>query len=165
MPKFHFELEALLDMRRASERDKQLVVARLERERLDAESRLAACQSELVSHKSDLRTVLAAPTAVDLRSVRLQANASLHAQARAQRLAITLAGLYKRLDGARAELRAATTRRRAVETLKERRRLEWLAAQKKREADELDDLSTARAARADLTDAFSLRSPAPEAGD
>lgn len=151
MPRFVFELEALLDMRRAAERDRQLVVARLERERLEAESKLTACQTELVSHKSDLRSVLSGAQAVDLRSVRLQANASLHAQARAQRLALTLAGVYKRLDSARAELRAATTRRRAVETLKERRRLEWLAHQKKREAAELDDLSTARAARADLT--------------
>ncbi len=148
MPRFTFELQALLDLRRSRERDRQLAVARIERERLEIESQLSACQRELSAHKADLRDALAPASpqsAIDPRSVRLQAASSLSAQARAQRLAISLAGLYRRLESSRADLRAATTARRAVETLKERRRLQWLTDQRRREAAELDDLATTRA--------------------
>lgn len=152
MPRFVFRMQALLDIRSQEERERQLAVARLERERLDLEGRLTACQREIASHKADLRALLGGPDAaagVDTRTVRLQAGASLHAEARAQRLAIQLAGLYKRLEAARSALREATTRRRAVDLLRERRREEWAAGERRAEARELDDLSTMRFARDD----------------
>jgi flagellar FliJ protein len=146
MPTFIFQLQALLDQRSHAERQKQLAVATIERQRLDLESRVTDRQTEIRSHKNDLRDLLTTPAAqgVDFRTVRLQANASLHAQLSTQRLALQLAGLYHRLDAARKELREAATRRRAVELLKQKRFDAWKREQHRLETNELDEIATLR---------------------
>lgn len=153
MAKFRFKLEPLLDQRRNAERQKQLAVAELQRQRLDFEERITAAQRELRGYKADLRTLLGGGAGANggvgsfqTTTVRLQMGASLHAQARTQRLALQLAGVYKRLEGARAELINATKARRAVELLKERRFDEWRAAEKRRETNEIDEIATIRGA-------------------
>ena len=154
MAKFRFPLQALLDQRESEERRCQLEVATIERERLELEGRIAQSHSQIRSHKEDLRDMLmpredGQPAAVtDMRPVRLQAVASLSLQARTQRLALQLAGVYQRLDRARAALLEATTKRRAVEHLKDKRYQEWKRVLAKREAAELDDIASGRAARA-----------------
>lgn len=153
MARFVFPLQALLEQRENVERSRQLAVAAIERERLELELRVSACQQQIRSHKGDLRDLLAgsSPRAlqggVDTRTVRLQASASLHAQASAQRLALQLAGVYRRLQSAQVELRKATTARKAVETLKQRRYEEWKREQSRRETAALDELATMAAGR------------------
>lgn len=146
MARFVFRLQALLDQRLHIEREKQRAVASFERQRVDIERAIAGRQSIIRGCKDDLRALLAAsPGGADMRDVRLQAGASLSAQAHTQRLALQLAGVYQRLEGARRELRAATARRRAVELLKQRRFEAWRREQNRIETAELDEIATQRA--------------------
>lgn len=152
--KFVFTLQALLDLRAHAERQRQHAVAALEKTRLELEADLRARQNEIRSYKEDLRARLGGtpdgqPQPVDFRTVRLQARASLDAQARTQRLALQLAGVYRQLDDARALLRRAATERKAVELLKQRRYEEWQDQQKRVENAAMDEIGTMRAARAE----------------
>lgn len=153
MAKFRFELEAVLEQRRGVERGKQLAVAQLEAARMDLEQTIRGHQRQLVREKADLREHLTSArssvesTGVDLRTVRLQANASLHLVAKAQQAVLQLAGVHHRLDAARLELIEATTRRRAVEILKERRWEAWKETQNRREAAALDEMAIISASR------------------
>jgi flagellar export protein FliJ len=146
MAKFVFRLQALLEQRSHEERQKQLAVAAVERERAALEAEIAGHQRVIGGFREDIRAMLASG-GVDVREVRLQAAASLHAQAATQRKAIRLAGVYQRLESARGELRAAATRRRAVELLKEKRFEHWKDEIKRKEDIELDEIGTLRAAR------------------
>ena len=151
MARFIFELETVLEQRRAAERARQLAVAALERERMDLEERVREVQRGIAREKEDLRDHLSGAgraegsTAVDMRSVRLQAGASLRLVGRAHHAALQLSGVLARLQGARRELLAATTRRKAVETLRERRLAAWKHAESRREAASLDALNVMRA--------------------
>ena len=97
MPKFRFELEAVIKQRLAIERQKQLVLADLERMRLVLEDKLRGFQASITAEKNDLRETLAPASqpgaaSVDLRHVRMQANMSLHLVAKAQQAVFQLAG-------------------------------------------------------------------------
>ncbi|MBY0113915.1 MAG: flagellar export protein FliJ [Phycisphaerales bacterium] len=155
MPKFRFELEAVIKQRLAIERQKQLVLADLERMRLVLEDKLRGFQSSITAEKNDLRDSLspANPSAatVDLSRVRMQANMSLHLVAKAQQTVFQLAALHRRLEVARKDLLAATTRRKAVEKLKERRYELWRAEQASLEARVLDEIAvTGHAGRMEI---------------
>ncbi len=148
MKKFRFEYEALLDVRKRAEEERQRVVAELERERLTIEDELRRCQQSIVQSKSGLREALA-PTGdgarVDVNSVRLQTGAAFHLTHRAQQIALRLAGAHRRLESARAALLEATVARKAVETLKERRFEAWKTAVDRAEAAAMDEMATMRA--------------------
>lgn len=149
MPKFVFQLEAVLKQRAAVERTRQLAVAAVEQERAAAEDELRQCQAGIDRERALMRDMLApaadgSSRAVDLRGVRMQAASSLSLVGRVSRGAFRLAGVHRRLDAARAELLKATTARKAVETLRERRYEEWVAEQKKKEAAALDELAVLR---------------------
>jgi len=153
LAKFRFQLEAVLEQRRGVERTKQLAVAQLETTRMGIEETIRGHQRQLVREQADLREHLASEQTsrehrgVDLRTVRMQASASLHLVAKAQQSVIQLAGVHHRLDAARLELIEATTRRRAVEVLKERRFEAWKDAQSRREAAALDEMAIIGASR------------------
>lgn len=125
-------------------------VARLERERLDIEMRLKGLQAGISGAKTDLRSRLMSGDAsasgggVIITDVRLQANASLHLSLQAQRVALELAGAYKRVELARTHLLEATTARKAVEVLKDRRHQEWKHEQSRREFAQLDEVLSTR---------------------
>lgn len=141
MPAFRFKLQPVLDQRERIEEQRMLEVAQLERERLVIENRLRDLQSHIAGAKHDLRSRLGAPGAsVIITDVRLQANASLHMSAQAQRVALELAGAYQRVEHARKRLLEATTARKAVETLRDRRRAEWKHEQSRREQAQLDEI-------------------------
>jgi flagellar export protein FliJ len=156
VPKFRFELEAVIKQRLAIERQKQLVLADLERMRLVLEDKLRGFQASITAEKNDLRETLAPASqpgaaSVDLRHVRMQANMSLHLVAKAQQAVFQLAALHRRLDAARKDLLAATTRRKAVEKLKERRYELWRAEQASLEARVLDEIAvTGHAVRMEI---------------
>ena len=192
MAKFVFELDAVLEQRRAAERAKQLAVAALERDRLGLEECIKVVQREIAREKEDLREHLSgvartsgpgymvartsepgnmvartsepgnmvartsgpgAPPpgpevrATDMRAVRLQAGASLRLLGRAHHGALQLAGVLARLANARRDLMEATTRRKAVETLRERRWHAWKTTLDRREAAALDELNVMSASR------------------
>lgn len=147
MAKFVFELEALLEQRRREERERMTALAAIERERLELELAATRLGRELRDEREVLRVELSAGRSVDLGRVRLQSSASLHGVRRTHELALRAAAVLKRLDAARAELLRATTRRRAVEKLRERRHEAWLSVQRRLEASELDELVTSRFGR------------------
>lgn len=156
MPKFRFELEAVIKQRLAIERQKQLVLADLERMRLVLEDKLRGFQASITAEKNDLRDSLGSAnpssgSSVDLSRVRMQANMSLHLVAKAQQTVFQLAALHRRLEAARKDLLAATTRRKAVEKLKERRYEKWRAEQASLEARVLDEIAvTGHAVRMEI---------------
>ena len=153
--RFVFELESVLKQRRRAERTRQQHVAGIETQRLALEERLRQIQRRMAEGKRELRDVLAGRpreeatcASVPIDSVRLAANASLHAVVLLQRGAIELAGVHQRLSAARRVLLQAAVARKAVETLRARRYAEWRRTEQRRETNELDDLVVMRAGRA-----------------
>ncbi|MFO0832842.1 MAG: flagellar FliJ family protein [Phycisphaerales bacterium] len=146
MAKFVFRLQSLLRARQAVERQRQVTVALLERERLALEDELRGLQRAILAEKQELREQLASrgPTRLDLRGVRFQAGASLRLATEAQQLVLRLAGAHKRLEQARAQLREAAKARRAVELLREKHYEEYVCEQKRRENAALDDIVVMR---------------------
>jgi flagellar export protein FliJ len=160
MAKFRFQLEAVLKQRLAAERARQLIVAELETMRVAIEDRIRGYQRQLESERADLREELSRERdgagageawggGVDLRAVRMQANAALHLVARAQQAVVELAGVHSRIDAARLELLKATMARKAVEKLKERRLEAWREEQSRAEAAAADEISVMHANRRD----------------
>jgi flagellar export protein FliJ len=147
MARFVFEFEAVLKQRLAEEREKQLAMAVVERERIAIEDQLRGTQQEIESEKGELRAALGTGAPVDLATVRQQAGAALGRVKRAQQLVLKLAGVHKRLDAARLELLLATTRRKAMDTLKEKRLEAWNAERNRLEANAMDEITIMRAAR------------------
>jgi flagellar export protein FliJ len=148
MPKFTFQLQAVLKQRAAAEQTKQLAVAALEQERLAAEEAIRSAQREIDSEKAEMRDMLRAGAGpVDLRGVRMQAARSLFAVGETSRAVFKLGGTMKRLDAARADLLRATTARKAVETLRERRYEAWMDEQKRRDDAALDEMAVIRGSR------------------
>lgn len=154
MAKFRFELEAVLKARLAAERQRQLAMATLEQERVRIEDHIRMCQRQIRAETQDLRDHLANEQVgtteswqggVDIRAVKLQANAALHQVAEAQRSVLQLAGVHRRIDAARLELLAATTARKAVEALRDRRLEAWREGMKRAESAVIDEISVMRA--------------------
>ncbi len=102
-------------------------------------------QRNLVSNKDVLRDGLTG--LIEVRDLRLQANASLQIMRRAQQIVLELAGVYKRLEAARTRLIEAARRRRAIEFVRDRRYEQWKAALNKAETAALDELAVIAAAR------------------
>lgn len=147
MARFTFPLEAVLEARRERERSRQQAVAALERERIDIERRIAEYQNTIAETKQSLRDALRSGSRSEARELRLHTSNALMLQGKAQQLTLQLAGAYKRLEHARAELASASADRKAVELMRERALEEWRRNEQRRERAELDDLACARHAR------------------
>ena len=147
MAKFVFELEAVLRQREMAERQQQKVVAEIERERISIEEEIRSCQRRISSEKGDLTRMLEGArdgAAVNLRDARVQANASLHLIAQAQRAVVRLAGVHERVDRARLELLERTIDRKAMEALRDRRKEAWERERRIAEDRALDELAVTR---------------------
>ncbi|MFG0246061.1 MAG: flagellar export protein FliJ [Phycisphaerales bacterium JB052] len=147
MARFVFKLQPVLDQRERAERDKMLVVAELERERLALESRIRTCQQMMSDERRTLAEALSGGNRVDVRAVKLQAGASLKHNFDAQRAVLELAGVFKKLEIARAELAQASASRKAVEMLRDQQREAFEHEQDMRETRELDEMSVMRHTR------------------
>lgn len=146
------QLRIVLEQRERAERERQLVVAELQREANAIESRIGASHEALMAIRHELRDVLTPRSgAVPMTDLRHQAGATLHGQLRVQAMAIELAGVRSRLQKARESLMQAAAARKAVALLIERRENEAKRAAERRESAELDEISTARAGRADAS--------------
>jgi len=145
MARFRFRLEPLLRARRSTEQTKQRTVAELEGRRRDLEHGLRSAQDRIASGKREQSGRLIG--ALDVSALRAQAGWTIQHLRQAQRLLLELAGVHRRLEGARSELIEATKQRRAVELLRERRFLQWKRRITKAEDAALDELSVQAAAR------------------
>ncbi len=147
MAKFQFSLEVLLEARRREERDRQIEVAEIEARRRELEGAIRSRHTAARAGREDLRRALEPGAARSMAGVRLQAGVSIRLEAQMQGLAIELAGVLKTLEDARERLLEASRARKAVELLREKRFEEWKREQDRREARELDDLTSGRYAR------------------
>jgi len=147
MARFTFNLQPVLELRERNERDKQLVLAAFELQRVELEDRIRRCQMMMDDEKRVMRDALGAGSAVDLQSVKMQAGATLGHHLDAHRAVLELAGVFTKIEQARAELAQAAMARKAVELLKERAYEAFVREQNAREARELDELAVMRHAR------------------
>ncbi|MBS0196846.1 MAG: flagellar export protein FliJ [Planctomycetes bacterium] len=145
MARFVFRLEPVLRQRRSVERLKQQALAKVQIERVALEEAIRECGRGIEAAKQEWRSQLAAGGVADLRGARLQAGASLHLTAQAQRAVIKLAGVVRRQEQARAELAAASARVKAVELLREAQLERWREEQNRIENAALDEIVTMRA--------------------
>jgi flagellar biosynthesis chaperone FliJ len=161
--RFVFELEAVLEMRRRAEREKQRAVGELVTRRAALEGRAIELQRGVASSRGDLRAMLdpaagagmsgvavgvagvSGGVIVRVEHVRMQAASALHADLVLRRLALEVAGVDQRLLEARRELLKAAVARKAVEKLREKRLEAWRSEQNRREAAAIDDLAVMRA--------------------
>lgn len=141
MAKFVFRLEAVLKQRRIEEDRRRLVVAELERKRMAIEDRIGELRAEIELERAHHRTALSR-SKPPIDEARRQAFAIGRLEGRMRQEALRLAGLLQRLEVARADLLKATTARKGMERLRERRYEEWLREQERREAIAIDDIVT-----------------------
>jgi flagellar export protein FliJ len=148
---FRFTLEPVLAHRRRHEEERLREVASIEQERVRVEERLRGINAKLVQSRADLRERFVPGGGAAVRggigSVRMDSSAALRLTVEAQQAAIELAGVLRRLERARDVLLEATTARKGVERLRERRFEEWRSVRSRREIAELDELATIGAAR------------------
>jgi flagellar export protein FliJ len=149
VPRFVFRFEGVLAQRRAREREAQLAVAALERERLRLEEVIRMHQREIDRTREELRAFAGEGT-VDVDAARRALAAAGGFAGRAQRAVLELHDVHRRLEIAREALRSAMVARKAVETLRERRLQAFLEDQKRREHAGMDELVVMRAGRAEV---------------
>lgn len=145
MAKFIFTFESLLKARRVTEQRYQRHVAEIEGERMELENRLRTTQRTIAESRRSLQGNLVGR--IDAQSLRVHAAASIALMRSAQRMALDLAGVHRRLEAARLELIEAARHRRAIEILRERRLDSWTSAIQKAETIALDELAVINAAR------------------
>lgn len=149
MPRFVFELDAVLTQRESEELRAQVRLATVEAERSALERRIRMAHEWGEQERAALKEFLGSNArTIDVLAARRQATAIHRASMDARRAVLQLAGVHKRLEAARAELIECTTRRKAVETLRERRYQAFLSEEKRREASALDEMNITRGARA-----------------
>ena len=146
MAKFRFRLQPVLRQREIAERDEQLKVAQVEKQRLMLEDRLRQCQQRIMFEQRTLNS-LVNNSEVKPQDARLQSAAILVAKNEAQRLALELAGVYKRLEGARKLLTKAAMHRRSMELLRDNHLASWRRKINVAEDRAMDELAVMRAAR------------------
>lgn len=149
MSRFKFRLQPVLDQREREEREKQLVVAELERTRLALESRIRMCQQMMSDERATLSEALGTGQRVNLQEVKMQAGATLTHNFEAQRTVLELAGVFKKLQKARNELIGAASRRKAVELLKTHQQEAFKRELDLKESRDLDEMSVMRINRHD----------------
>ena len=146
MARFRFRLQPVLRQRELAERDEQLVVAEIERDRMRLEERLRGMQQEIDGEQDELNRIIGNGS-VNPMHARAQSAAILAKRAQAQRVAKELALVYKRLEKARGELALAAMRRRSMELLRDNQLAAFRREQSQAEDRVLDELAVMRATR------------------
>lgn len=146
MARFRFRLQPVLRQRELAERDEQLVVAEIERDRMRLEERLRGMQQEIDGEQDELNQIIGNGS-VNPMHARAQSAAILAKRAQAQRVAKELALVYKRLEKARGELALAAMRRRSMELLRDNQLAAFRREQSQAEDRVLDELAVMRATR------------------
>jgi len=144
---FRFHLRPVLRQREIAEREHQLRVASIERDRLGLEAELRVVQGQIEQEQNELNGLVRAG-AVDPMLARQQGGAIAALQGKAQRLAVQLASVYRRLDQARKMLTEAAMHRRSMELLRDQQAKRWRLEQDRAEDQAMDELMIMRAGRA-----------------
>jgi len=142
--RFHFALGPVLRQREREEREKQRAHSELVRRQMAIENTLRDIHAQIEAGKEDLGDRLNGR--VDTEAIRAQANMTMALDMRARQCAIELAEVYRQVEQARKELIEASTRRKSIERLRERRYERWRAERNRDEARESDDLIMTRLA-------------------
>lgn len=138
-----------------------LELAELKRARAAVESKIAEIEARTREDRAEWRAQLgqsehpdlgehatdSTRRRIDLRSVKLQAHASIRDEMDLRRAALDLAAAAKREDESRARLLQAARARKAVEMLRERRLELWKQQQRRKEHLESDEIATMRMSR------------------
>ncbi len=146
MGAFRFELDPVLRQREQVERERQLELAAIDRERLALEGELRTTRSMIENERRELRRRLAGDGG-RFGAVREQALAAGALDRRAAGIAVNLAEVLEGLAASREVLVRASADRRAIELLRERRFELWRREQLRREQRELDDVVNGVSAR------------------
>ena len=147
MATFRFKLQPLLDLRSREEDACRTTYRTLvgERSRWCSSRRYSIRERVIREGRHAMRSGMLGT--VDTDALRLQSHAALGLMREAQSAAIALAGLARRIETARGALDVARGRRKAVESLRERRHREWKLLQDRREVAAQDELATIAAFR------------------
>ena len=136
MPRFTFKLEGVLEQRKNAERQRQRDVA-------TAQQMLLKLQAEI-----DALAAVSRSSAIQLRSARLSAAALaahqrfiLSMRHKAKSLKQQHADAERDLHDAQAALTEAAKQRKVMEKLREREHAKWADAQRRRDAQEADDVA------------------------
>ncbi|MCA9273888.1 MAG: flagellar export protein FliJ [Phycisphaerales bacterium] len=146
MARFRFRLQPVLRQRELAERDEQLAVAAIERERMRLEERLRSIQLEIEGEQGEMNQIVGTGS-VNPMHARAQSAAILARRSQAQRVAKELALVYKRLEKARGELAQAAMRRRSMELLRDNQLATFRREQSQAEDRAIDELAVMRATR------------------
>jgi len=139
MARFQFRFGPVLRQRQATEDHCQRELAILLRKRHIWQSQLRSVQRAISQSKRNLADGLVA--SVDLNRVAQFARYSGQGTQRAQQIVMRMSGLEKQIEQVRGQLLDATLARRTMELLWQRHHEKWRAEQRRREADEMDELA------------------------
>ena len=160
MPRFHFQLEALLTHRRQIEKEKQRRVAQIQQEILALRRHIQDSQALIQSQNK----TLGARELTGRLDMQYIAHEKRFVGALTVRIVLALhklAALEQTLAAARAELLAAARARKVIEKLREKQWNRWRLEQQRKEAAVIDEIGTQLAVRRgdDSTDAAMALSP------
>lgn len=136
MPRFTFKLEAVLEQRKSAERQRQRDVAAAQQALLKLQAEIDALAAMSRSSAAELRSsgLSAAALAAHQRfilSMRHKGAALRQQQSAAER----------ELSDAQAALTEAAKQRKVMEKLREREHAKWMEAERRRDAQEADDVA------------------------
>jgi len=145
MVPFKYKLQPELAKRARVVRDRQQRISVLQYQRIQLEKRVRKYQKRIEEERHLLREQLTGRT--DIPNARMQAHATVFLTHKADDLVQEIAGVYAQLESARCQLSSASSQKRALERLREKRQKEWLKEKLKAEQSELDDITSMRTAR------------------
>ncbi|MEM9166995.1 MAG: flagellar FliJ family protein [Planctomycetota bacterium] len=138
---FRFRLAPVLRQRERAEQTEQRAVAAIERERLELENELRE-QNTAIERELDALRQVGSGGSTTAEALRRQSTAVVAARQRAHTTAVRLAGVLERLSRARSTLAEASTARRSMELLRDRRYAEHVEREERIEQRALDDLAS-----------------------
>ena len=140
MAEFKFKLEPVLKQRKQLEDQAQRDLAQLLRHQMILENQLRDMQQTINTNKHALTDVL--KSTVEVSHVRQHGVHVNHVRAKAQQIVLQMLALNRQIDNARAVLQQAMKQRKAIELLRDKQYEDWRKTTLKREALELDEIST-----------------------
>lgn len=140
MSKFIFKLEGVLRHRERIEQDRQRDLAIAQGQMVQLQAQLRAFNDEVQKNVADVRGSLTGT--LNMTYLAAHRRYMLGMQRKIHDLAQRMAAQQQRVNEARLALVDATKQRKILEKLRERQHEQWTMEQNRREAGDLDELST-----------------------